>query len=322
MRGRVDVVVRHKRESQRGCVGVLSGVLTKLMALFAGTSPRGLVLRAHLGDRAGVEKLLDAGISPSCIEISNTPLIAALVGNHADVVDLLLRRGATPEDVFNVEEGATVLHALAQMPVDDALAARVLDAARSPDARSKIGVTPLMLAAGAGRLSFIKALIARGADVDAVVSGTFPLTSAPFDSHGTTPLVCAIRGRDDAAVDVLVDAGARLCARMNDGFTELTVACFVAHRRIVEQVIALGADVNAPMGEGRLRGLRPLMIPFLVPPALTRAAPHEIAVTLVERQNIVHALVAAGADVDARDGEGKSVRDYAAPFAGTPLRLP
>src|SRR5437870_2376160 len=92
--------------------------------------PMQLHLAAQSGDLKGVKKYLDEGLDPNVFDdLSKTPLHYAAEGEHIDVVQLLLSRGAN----VNIREdsstnvGNTVLaHVAAQCSIH--LARVLLDA--------------------------------------------------------------------------------------------------------------------------------------------------------------------------------------------------
>ena len=153
------------------------------------------------------------------------------------------------------------------------------------------------------------ACLAEGADVNA------------RDESGNTPLLLAIReggggtagspaSEDPAVVTLLLEAGADVNARDNNGVTPLHHAAGgrrviegrgwgrVENPAIVTTLLEAGADVNARVGGDDGRDLFRLTFPLGTTP-LHRAASQQ-------HRETVGLLLAAGADIHARDSDGNS----------------
>lgn len=141
-----------------------------------------LMTAARTGNADVVARLLDKGADPNAREQQQgeTALMWAASENHAAVVKLLAARGADvnarsttlsfPKDRFGLEGVLTIL--------------------------PKGSWTPLMYAARDGAPDAVKALLAAGAEMNAV------------DLDGTSPLVRAIWNSHYDAARVLIEAGA------------------------------------------------------------------------------------------------------------------
>ncbi|MHC4085854.1 MAG: ankyrin repeat domain-containing protein [Planctomycetota bacterium] len=89
-------------------------------------------------------------------------------------------------------------------------------------------------AAGTGNLEAIKKNLAAGTDVD-----------AKEPSGGSTPLmIAALVGQTEAAI-LLIEKGANINARSNDGGTALHAASFFCRTETVKLLLSKGADLNA-----------------------------------------------------------------------------
>ena len=95
------------------------------------------------------------------------------------------------------------------------------------------GHTALMCAALDGRTAVVKALLDKGADVNA------------RDKEGRTALMFAVINLHRDAVRVLVERGANVNARADDGGTALIFAASGGDAEIMRALLNQGADVNA-----------------------------------------------------------------------------
>ena len=148
--------------------------------------------------------------------------------------------------------------------LDSALKSRRLDVCGSTiDASDRHGVTALHLAANAGRVSTVRALIRRGASVDPCtveVEGDdeeeeedeeFNAGDWQADS-GWTPLLLACRGGHHECVSVLVAAGASVHASVdrNSGGdcveSTLTLSAETGDSRSLQMMLDAGAPVHVP----------------------------------------------------------------------------
>jgi hypothetical protein len=102
---------------------------------------------------------------------------------------------------------------------------RMLDEDADPNATDARGRTPLLLAAAAGHVEVLQALLARGAYVDL----------ADFD--GDTPLVRASAEGHAECVQRLLDAGANPSVEGSAGFTPVQLARRARHRDVVAMLI-------------------------------------------------------------------------------------
>lgn len=150
-------------------------------------------------------------------------LLAKYYGQKAIAEYLLSLR---PElDVFDQCVAGLTSDVLAAIDKDPSLLE-----AHSPD-----GWTPLHLAAFFGHPELAKALLNRGANVDA--RSTNAMTN--------TPLHAAVAGRKPEVIRVLIDRGANVNLRQHGGWTALQGAAQAGDRELVELLLANGADPNA-----------------------------------------------------------------------------
>src|SRR5688572_15486063 len=112
--------------------------------------------------------------------------LVLVVGCSNDPTAKYLENGVPPEDAF--------VSASARGDEDAVKAFRT--AGQLVDARGRQGTTPLMAAAGAGRVDMVELLIGKGADVNVTTSG------------GWNALIAAAQSGNEPIVRKLLDAGA------------------------------------------------------------------------------------------------------------------
>lgn len=188
------------------------------------------------GDAALLKDLLRRGTPPGVrASDGTTPLMAASLHGSAEMVELLLKHGADPRaandrDVTALLWGAT-----------DAQKVRLLLAAGAdPNAASKLGNTPLMVAAGAASGSAAaKQLVAHGADITLRNrGGRTPLRIATSAGDVETVRLFIAKARQLDKLDkVIRDAGPTVAVASNYGFHE-----------IVKLLLENGANANQKNG--------------------------------------------------------------------------
>ena len=109
----------------------------------------------------------------------------------------------------------------------------LLDAGADPNTALPGGETALMTAARTGKVEAVKALLSRGADVNAKESG-----------RGQTALMWAAAEGHAEVVEALLTAGADFRARLDSGFTPLLFAVREGRIDVVRALLKAGADVN------------------------------------------------------------------------------
>jgi ankyrin repeat protein len=119
--------------------------------------------------------------------------------NDPASTDLLIRAGAKVNAVTDL--GVTPL-ALACANGSDRVVTALLSARADPNLAQPTGETPLMTCARSGNVAAVKALVAEGAKLDAVEEG-----------RGQTALMWAVAARHPQVVQALVEAGADVNAR-------------------------------------------------------------------------------------------------------------
>lgn len=202
-----------------------------------------LMIAARTGSLDAVQALLDAGADPNLSESrGQTALMWAAAEGHTEVIEALINAGA---DVF---------------------------------AKLNSGFTPLFFSVREGHIDVALALIKAGADVTGIIepardSGENASNNASTQpiTQGLSPLLMAVQNGHFELAIALVKAGADPNDRRT-GFTPLATLSWVrkpdssdrgdpspvgsgnlSALDFVQELVALGADVNLPMEEGAPR---------------------------------------------------------------------
>ena len=146
-----------------------------------------------------------------------TPLLLAVNGGHQDAVRVLLEAGAKADGAM--PDGLTPLQ-LAQIRRHEGLALFLLEHGADPNTAGP-GFPPLHVAAYLSQPAIAKALIARGADVNARMMKPYRVVAAlelgvnrrpgdtgVFTNIGSTPFVTAAKHGQIEIMRMLLDAGA------------------------------------------------------------------------------------------------------------------
>ena len=162
------------------------------------------------------------------------PLLAALVGKHIRVAEILLEHGANV-DIRGLRERTPLHEAIANVSMVKALVYKGADVnCRQDDHR-----TPLHLAASGGELKAARVLVEHKADVNSQ------------DKLGKTPLHLLLEdnGRDnDDILDLtrlLLEHNSDVDIRTTTKWTALHAAAFLGRLEIVRMLLDLDADPNA-----------------------------------------------------------------------------
>lgn len=223
---------------------LLGATLSAAMAM-AAIAPteqtnQALLSAIRAGDTAGVRAALDGGADPNAKDAEGTPALmnAALYGSAA-TMKMLLDKGADP-NARNAMEATALVWGAADPAKVRLLAARGADV----NATSRLGRTPLLVAAGASRNSAsVKLLLEKGAKIEARDS-IAPIPVVAVGGGKGTPLIEAARSGDFESVKLLVEAGADVKATTAHSATALSEAVMAGRADVVRYLLEHGAPVD------------------------------------------------------------------------------
>jgi len=170
-----------------------------------------------------------------------------------DVVELLLNAGAETE-VAPYGNLADELNITGWTPLYAAMKSRKFDVVKlllsreaDPNARTKLGSTPFLLASEICDLDIIEACVNAGADLDFAPSGP---DADNLNITGQTALFMAtLKDRIDV-VKFLIDKGAQVNVQNRYGVSPLLLCAESGNFELVQALVQAGADVNiTPKGE-------------------------------------------------------------------------
>ena len=319
-------------------LGVTSSAATRVNAA-AESSGSAVADAVEHGEVSRVRALLAAGADVNAVQVDGmTALHWAAYSDDAETAALLVGAGAN----VNAENhyGVTAL-SLAATNRNALLVAVLLDAGADATASLEGGETVLLTAARAGSLDVVEALLAKGADPNArerrqqtalmwaAAEGHAAVVEALVDAgaeinatlpSGFTPMFFAVREGHIAVVKTLVKAGADVNGTLerakngpdhavnnasyrpvDDGMSPLLLAVRNGHFELAVELVKAGADPN-----DRRTGFTPLHTMTWVrrPDASDRGDPAPVGSGRLTSLQFVRALVALGADVNARLGAG------------------
>ncbi|CAM9462047.1 unnamed protein product, partial [Ectocarpus fasciculatus] len=208
----------------------------------------------------------------------DTPLDLAAQGGHADIVQRFIRQGAR----LNARDadGQTVLHKVAFENKPDVIDALVAAGAEVDAVLPESGFTPLHVASMHGCSEAACSLLKHGASI------------STRDSSGRNPLHLASDGESCGIINTLLEGGADKHTLSGDGQAPLHVAATRGSVAVTQALLAAGAYVNLPLDKDGSS-------------ALSIAA-------LNGHADVVELLIRRGADLGATDNRGSTVLHQAA----------
>ncbi|XP_048758447.2 uncharacterized protein LOC125668372 [Ostrea edulis] len=204
-----------------------------------------LALACASGDVEMVNLVLDH-VKPECInhkydnaDKESRPLFVASLNGRSDIVNVLLREGASDEQNCAITVACLFGH-------DEVVANLITHGCDVNFSYAEIGPS-LFYASAAGYIEIVKNLIKHGAIVNFC------------NCKGMSPLYAASRYGHLEIVKYLIESGADVNLCDNDGISPLYIASYKGHLEIVKNLIESGADVNLCDNDGNF----PLSIAYL-----------------------------------------------------------
>jgi ankyrin repeat protein len=268
-----------------------------------GITPLGLAV--DNGNPAMVNLLLDAGADANRRAPSGeTPLMVAAQTGELPVVLALLKHGAVV-DARDVDYGQTALMFAARAGHARTVTA-LLKAGADPNAATKVGATPAFIAPNSvPGFGFGVGILRGGVPADRGRREPTP--------GGMTPLHYAARHDHEEVARVLIDAGAKLDAKEANGIWPLLMAISNDNVAVAHLLLERGSSVNGQDWYGR----SPLWEAVNVRNLYVHNATFRNGIDRAPLLGLIEALLAAGADVNARTRETPPFRHHLLEITGS-----
>ncbi|QWE09505.1 ankyrin repeat domain-containing protein [Polynucleobacter ibericus] len=164
---------------------------------------------AKFNDVSTIKTLISQGVSPNILDPKGELMLNLAIRDKSDaVISYLLANKATDVDISN-KFGETPLM-IASIEGDLGLVKTLV--VQNKAQINHIGWTPLHYACSKGQLEVAQYLIANGAIIDSL------------SPSNTTPLMMAVLGGNETLIKLLLDKGADLKLRNDQGFTAIDIA--------------------------------------------------------------------------------------------------
>jgi ankyrin repeat protein len=189
-----------------------------------------LHIAAERGFVAIMEVLLSSGANVDAVKANgDTALCCACQANQPETVRALLKAGANVD--LGMADGTTPLHYAALHPTDilDQLIAKGANVNVSTSSPDLEGATPLHIAAEFGQLKWVRLLLQKGANPNALML------------DGRTPIIHACKEGQAEIVKALLDAGADMRVAQ---VSALQVAVLSKDITVVKAIISGNPDIH------------------------------------------------------------------------------
>jgi len=185
--------------------------------------PRWLPLAAARGMQTVIRTLIDQGIALNVLDpVGHSALYYAVVHGQTDIVDALIQHGA--DLGIRESSGWTLLHRAA-VSDEPAVLRRLLQESEVQallEVADKRQNTALHVAANAGHLEHVKALVEAGAEINA------------RDGNGNTPLILCVMAQEPDIMRYLLDAKADFRQRNSNKQNALGVARQLGYTELLQ----------------------------------------------------------------------------------------
>jgi ankyrin repeat protein len=294
-----------------GCLLVLA------LNLSAQTQTTPLHQAVLTGDRAAAQRLIRSGADVNAANrYGVTPLLVATQRGNAELIELLLKGGASvPVAEAKLPEGQTLLMHAARTGQVASMKA-LIAAGSNPNAReTRSGTTAAIWAATSSRAQAIRVLAEAGADLNVLSKVTlYPHTQngvllsgleegysyvgqTVLPRGGWSAAMFAAREGATEAVRALAESGANLNLTDPEGTTALIIAVINGHYDVVSALIEKGADPNI----ADIKGMTPLYAAVdMHTIGDTFGRPYPAKPVIDGSLDAARVLITGGADVNAR----------------------
>ena len=210
-----------------------------------------------IGDYRLTENLLKSGADVNLsTETNNTPLLFAIEHDMNNIVDLLIKYGA---DIHHMTSNGVTAIGIACINNNINIAKKLIDLGVDTNIADDEGNTPFHIAIeGNAGVDLLNLLYVNNAKIDIQ------------NIYGQTPLMIALEKGNVEVVKFLVDLGADLNLRDDDGKTALDLVIKYEDKKMIDLLITHGAqnmsleyrDVNYPLEIKDQKLLRRLAIDY------------------------------------------------------------